>query len=171
MVRLAARHFPPKEVRWVRFPYHPRNKSRSRAEVARWAHNPKVGGSIPPSATNLNLVMRKLLLLFLLTLSSFTYSQKTEEYTDVPFEMYGVWRSVENEFLRISSDVNGNTRFQRVEGRKLLASGEIKRVGNELHIIRSDSKEEYDLMFMIRNGFMVITKPNSDRAWLWEKVQ
>ena len=116
--------------------------------------------------------MRKLLLV-LLFLGSFVYGQKKEkiEYVDVPFEMYGVWKSVENEFLRISSDINGNTKFQRVVGRKLLASGIIKRVENQLHIIRTDSREEYNLIFIIGNGNMVITKPNSDRAWLWEKVQ
>ncbi len=32
------------------------SKSRSRAAVARRAHNPKVGGSNPPFATNKNLV-------------------------------------------------------------------------------------------------------------------
>ena len=115
--------------------------------------------------------MKKLLAL-LLILSTFAYGQKKEkiEYVDIPFEMYGVWKSVENEFLRISSTINGTTRFQRVQGRRLLASGEIKRIGNQLHIIRSDSKEEYNLVFIIGNGNMVITKPNSDRAWLWEKV-
>lgn len=114
----------------------------------------------------------KKLLLVLLVLSSFAYGQKKEkvEYVDVPFEMYGVWQSVENEFLRITTDINGATKFQRVQGRRLLASGEIKRVDNELHIIRSDNRQEYNLVFIIRNGFMVITKPNSDRAWLWEKV-
>ena len=115
--------------------------------------------------------MKKLFTL-LFVLSTFAYGQKKEKikYVDVPFEMYGVWRSVENEFLRISSDLNGATKFQRVEGRRLLASGEIKRIGNQLHIIRSDSREEYNLVFIINNGNMVITKPNSDRAWLWEKV-
>jgi hypothetical protein len=114
----------------------------------------------------------KKLLVVLLVLSSFAYGQKKEKikYVDIPFEMYGVWRSVENEFLRISSNINGDTRFQRVVGRKLLASGVIKRVDNELHIIRTDSKERYNLIFMIRNDYMVITKPDSDRAWLWEKV-
>ena len=115
--------------------------------------------------------MKKLLAL-LLVLSTFAYGQKKEkiEYVDIPFEMYGVWKSVENEFLRISSTINGTTRFQRVQGRRLLASGEIKRIGNQLHIIRTDSEEEYDLIFILGNGNMVITKPNSDRAWLWEKV-
>ena len=115
----------------------------------------------------------KKLLLVLLFLGSFAYGQKNDkiEYVDVPFEMYGVWKSVENEFLRITSDMNGATRFQRVQGRRLLATGEIKRINNQLHIIRTDSREEYDLIFIIGNGNMVITKPNSDRAWLWEKVQ
>lgn len=115
----------------------------------------------------------KQLLLVLLSLSTFAYGQKKQkiEYVDVPFEMYGVWRSVENEFLRISSDINGVTKFQRVKGRVLLASGEIKRIDNQLHIIRTDKKDEYDLVFIIGNGNMVITKPNSDRAWLWDKVQ
>lgn len=116
--------------------------------------------------------MKKVLAL-LLVLSTFTYGQKKQkiEYVDVPFEMYGVWQSVENEFLRITTDINGATKFQRVQGRRVLATGEIKRINNQLHIIRSDSREEYDLIFIIGNGNMVITKPNSDRAWLWEKVQ
>lgn len=115
----------------------------------------------------------KKLLLVLLFLGSFAYGQKKEkiEYVDVPFEMYGVWKSVENEFLRITSNMQGATRFQRVKGRKLLASGEIRRTGNELHIIRSDKNDKYNLVFLLGSNTMVITKPNSTRAWLWEKVQ
>lgn len=114
--------------------------------------------------------MRKLLVL-LLVLSSFAYGQKEPEYTDVPFEMYGVWKSVENEFLKIYTTFEGTTEFQRVIGRRVVARGEIKRVDNQLRIIRSDNTEEYNLVFIIGNGNMVITKPNSDRAWLWDKVQ
>jgi hypothetical protein len=40
--------------------------SRSRAAVARRAHNPKVGGSIPPFATQERLRNRSLFLLFIL---------------------------------------------------------------------------------------------------------
>lgn len=114
--------------------------------------------------------MKKLLVL-LLVFSSFAYGQKEPEYTDVPFEMYGVWRSIENEFLKIYTNFEGETEFQRVVGRKLASRGIIKRVGNELHIIRKDTTETYHLIFAIGNGNMVITKPNSDKAWLWDKVQ
>ena len=113
--------------------------------------------------------MKKLLFLVFI-ISTFSYGQKVE-YTDVPFEMYGVWKSVENEFLKIYSDLDGKTLFQRVEGRKILAKGEIKRVGNELRILRSDNTDEYNLIFVIGNGNMVITKPRSDSAWLWDKIE
>ena len=116
--------------------------------------------------------MKKLLIL-LLALSTFTYGQKKEKikYVDVPFEMYGVWKSVENEFLKIYTTYEGTTEFQRVKGRRLLSRGEIKRVGNELHIIRTDNTDVYNLVFVLGKGNMVITKPKSDRAWLWEKIQ
>jgi hypothetical protein len=113
--------------------------------------------------------MKKLLFL-LLFISTFSYGQKVE-YTDVPFEMYGVWRSIENEFLKIYSDLDGKTVFQRVKDRTVLATGEIKRVGNELHILRSDNTEEYNLIFVLGESNMVITKPRSDAAWLWDKIQ
>jgi len=113
--------------------------------------------------------MKKLLLL-LFIVSTYTYSQEVE-YTDVPYEMYGVYRSVDNEFLKIYSNLDGKTLFQRVDGRKVVAKGEIKRVGNELRIIRLDYSDEYNLIFVIGNGNMVITKPRSDQAWLWDKIQ
>lgn len=113
--------------------------------------------------------MKKLILIVSVFLSSLVYSQESS-YTDIPFEMYGVWQSIDGEFVKIYSDITGGSYFQRVRGRTLLASGEIKRVGDELHIIRSDKKDEYNLLFVIGNGNMVITKPNSDQAWLWQRV-
>lgn len=113
--------------------------------------------------------MKKLFVL-LLVLSSFAYGQKKVDYTDVPFEMYGIWQSIDNEFLKIYSTIEGTTEFQRVVGRKVVAKGEIKRVGNELHIIRTDESDTYNLIFVVGNGNMVITKPRSDRAWLWQRL-
>ena len=49
---------------------------RDRAEVARWAHNPKVGGSNPPLATKLNKMITKgaiLTLLFMILLIATIY--------------------------------------------------------------------------------------------------
>lgn len=113
--------------------------------------------------------MKKLIFIISVLVSSLAYSQESS-YTDVPFEMYGVWQSLDGEFVKIYSTLDGGTYFQRVKGRAILASGEVKRVGNELHIIRSDRKEEYNLLFVVGNGNMVITKPNSDQAWLWNRV-
>jgi hypothetical protein len=113
--------------------------------------------------------MKKLILILSLLLCSFLYSQE-KIYTDVPFSIYGVWQNFDNEFVKIYTDLEGRTLFQRVKGREVLAVGEIKRVNDELHIIRNDIKDSYNLVFIARNNTLVIMKPRSDQAWLWQRV-
>lgn len=113
--------------------------------------------------------MKKVILILSVLLSSLVYSQESQ-YTDVPFTIYGVWQNLDNEFVKIYSNLEGKTLFQRVEGRKLIASGEIKRVDNELHIIRTDNNDSYNLVFVASSNVLVIMKPRSDQAWLWQRV-
>lgn len=114
--------------------------------------------------------MKKLIILLSVLLSSLVYSQESQ-YTDIPYELYGVWRNLDNEFVKIYSDLDGQTLFQRVKGRKIIAKGVIKRVDDELHIIRTDNNDTYSLAFIIGKTNMVITRPRSDRAWLWDRIQ
>lgn len=89
---------------------------------------------------------------------------------DVPFEVYGIWQSVDNEFLRVYRTEDGKAAFQRVSGRSIKAMGIIEFVDGEMHITRGDKKDEYSLAYFLGNDNMVIAKPNSNQAWLWSKV-
>ena len=109
--------------------------------------------------------MKKLILILSLVVGSLAFGQE-----DVPYKMLGVWQNLDNEFVKIYTNIDGNTFFQRVKGKTVIASGQIIRSGNEIHIVRSDKKDEYNLVFIIGDTNMVITKPRSDQAWLWNKV-
>ena len=109
--------------------------------------------------------MKKLILLFTLMVGSLAFGQE-----DVPFEVYGIWQSVDNEFLRVYRTEDGKAAFQRVSGRSIKAMGIIEFVDGEMHITRGDKKDEYSLAYFLGNDNMVIAKPNSNQAWLWSKV-
>ncbi len=118
----------------------------------------------------------KLLLLFVL-LSTLSYSQRTD-VTSVPEELFGIWQSNGedvNEFLEISSTLDGKATFIRKTSTKILAAGYIVSVINnenpkgQLRVQRVDTSLEYDLGYFIGNDTFVVTQPNSQQAWLWVK--
>ena len=118
----------------------------------------------------------KLVLLFVL-LSTLSYSQRTD-VTSVPEELFGIWQSNGedvNEFLEISSTLDGKATFIRKTSTKILAAGYIVSVINnenpkgQLRVQRVDTSLEYDLGYFIGNDTFVVTQPNSQRAWLWVK--
>ena len=109
--------------------------------------------------------MKKLILLFSLLVGSLAFGQE-----DVPFEVYGIWQSVDNEFLRIARGPDGQAIFQRINGREMKAMGTIKVIDGEMQITRGDKDDQYVLAYFIGNTTMVITKPRSSQAWLWNKV-
>tara|TARA_Y100000389_G_C17294840_1_gene429937 strand:+ start:401 stop:778 length:378 start_codon:yes stop_codon:yes gene_type:complete len=118
----------------------------------------------------------KLVLLFVL-LSTLSYSQRTD-VTSVPEELFGIWQSNGedvNEFLEISSTLDGKATFVRKTSTKILAAGYIVSVINnenpkgQLRVQRVDTSLEYDLGYFIGNDTFVVTQPNSQRAWLWVK--
>ncbi len=118
----------------------------------------------------------KLVLLFVL-LSTLSYSQRTD-VTSVPEELFGIWQSNGedvNEFLEISSTLDGKATFIRKTSTKILAAGYIVSVINnenpkgQLRVQRVDTSLEYDLGYFIGNDTFVVTQPNSQQAWLWVK--
>jgi len=118
----------------------------------------------------------KLVLLFVL-LSTLGYSQRTD-VTSVPEELFGIWQSNGedvNEFLEISSTLDGKATFIRKTSTKVLAAGYIVSVINnenpkgQLRVQRVDTPLEYDLGYFIGTNTFVVTQPNSTRAWLWVK--
>jgi len=114
--------------------------------------------------------MKKTILLLLMMLTfSVSHSQKIEELNEVPQELVGIWKSFENEFLRIG--LRGD--FQRVDGitRKVVSSGTIVVEGDRIKVYRQDIDDEYTLGYFINEQTFVVGKPrNPNRAWLFYKV-
>lgn len=102
--------------------------------------------------------------LFFILFSAISFAQSPE--------IYGLWANQEGEFVEISNN-NVFNRFRVIPETKkkdTLASGIIEYIGQELRIIRKDTIDDYNLCYYIGNETMVICKPRSNQAWLWQKV-
>ena len=109
--------------------------------------------------------MRKFLLFISLVVSSLTFGQE-----EVPYDALGAWYNMDGEILTINRDADKIV-FVRKNKTKVLATGEITIENGDMHINRYDNDDAYRLGFFIGNETMVITKPNSIRAWLWTRIQ
>ena len=110
--------------------------------------------------------MKKLILIFSLLVGSLAFGQE-----DVPYEMFGVWLNGDGEALQITRD-GDNVNFIRRSATTILATGTIKVVDSELHVIRRDKEDQYSLAYFVGKETMVIYKPRlKDRAWLWTRIQ
>ena len=105
--------------------------------------------------------MKKLIIFLLMT--SFCYTQNSQP---IPSELYGNWYNLDQELLIIQP----NETFTRRNTKGILASGKLELVDGELRVIRDDIKDEYNLLFYIGNTTLVITKPRSNKAWLFYKL-
>lgn len=113
--------------------------------------------------------MKKTILLLLSMLTFSVSNAQLEELNEVPQELVGIWKSFENEFLRIG--LRGD--FQRVDGvtRKVVSSGTIVVEGNRIKVYRQDIDDEYTLGYFINEQTFVVGRPrNPNRAWLFYKV-
>jgi len=107
--------------------------------------------------------MKKLIFLFLILGGSLAFGQEDL----IPQNIYGTWKSEGGEFLRIRY---GEIFERRGPDGKVLATGVIIFQNGEMHIERYDKKDDYDLAFFVNNTTMVISKPRTNKAWLWYKV-
>ena len=106
--------------------------------------------------------MKKTLLLLLFSIT--LYSQSPE--------IYGLWYNTEGEFVRIFQNDTFN-RFTVEAGTKkkiTVSTGTIEYVDKELPIVRKDTTDTYSLCYYIGNETMVVCRPRSQQAWLWQKI-
>jgi hypothetical protein len=109
--------------------------------------------------------MKKLIFLFTLVVSSLAFGQE-----EVPYDALGAWYNLDGEVLIISRKAEKIV-FVRKNATKILATGEITMDNGDMHINRYDTTDAYRLGLFIGNETMVITRPNSIRAWLWTRIQ
>ena len=114
--------------------------------------------------------MKKIVLLFLLLGGSLAFGQEDPipQEDTIPQNIYGIWKSEEGEFLRIQY---GEIFERRDLDGRILAAGKFKFINGEMHIERYDKEDEYNLVFFINYTTMVISKPRSNKAWLWHKLE
>tara|TARA_R110000803_G_scaffold2472_5_gene8418 strand:+ start:316 stop:663 length:348 start_codon:yes stop_codon:yes gene_type:complete len=113
--------------------------------------------------------MKKLLIILSFLVSNFIYSQTSlteDNYIDPNFP--GLWSNIiDDEFLTIN--LNGS--FVRTDiNKNLLASGVIKMMNHQLHIIRNDKQDKYNLIYSITGTTLVVIKPYSTEAWVFNKI-
>jgi len=106
--------------------------------------------------------MKKIIFLFLLV----NYNINAQSN-----DIYGLWFNQEKEFVRINQD---STFVRFITNNKEiipLASGKVYEEGGELRIVRKDTIGVYNLCYYIGNETMVICRPRSKKAWLWQKLR
>ena len=88
--------------------------------------------------------------------------------------LYGVWQeATEATFVKISTNSDFQSYFQRVYGRQVVSYGTLDSDGESvLNVNNQHSHEKYDLQYVFSPSgkTLVITKPNSDQAWVFFKV-
>lgn len=115
--------------------------------------------------------MKKVFLL-LLTLPFLLSFNKPVE---VAHDFYGIWRTMDNEFVQISINRDFEVVFRRVtQTNSLLSKGEILNAGEGTIQIQREypHNEVYtsDYVFSPSKKTLVIMKPNSDQAWVLERI-
>ena len=104
----------------------------------------------------------KLLLLLLFSLITFAQEQK----------IYGLWYNAEGEFVKIfqNNTFNRFTLEDNTRKKITLSTGTIEYVNKELRIVRKDTIDTYDLCYYIGHETMVVCRPRSQQAWLWQRL-
>jgi len=85
--------------------------------------------------------------------------------------IYGLWVNQEKEFVRINQD---STFVRFITNNKkiiTLALGKVYEKKGELRIVRIDTTDTYNLCYYVGNETMVICRPRSKKAWLWQKLR
>tara|TARA_B100001769_G_C21980851_1_gene527375 strand:- start:626 stop:958 length:333 start_codon:yes stop_codon:yes gene_type:complete len=108
--------------------------------------------------------MKKLILLLTL-LFTFT-TNNAQSSNDLDPTLYGYWMNIEGEVLLIQP----NNTFIRRTSTKIISTGRLEIVEDDLRVIRTDIEDEYSLGFHVRNNIFVVYKPRSTEAWLFTKI-
>ena len=123
----------------------------------------KIYGKILSFAQNLNPLktMKNFIISLTLFISSLSYSA-----IENPSNIYGYWLNNESEILLIQLDNS----FTRSDKYSVLAEGKLEFIDNKILVFRTDTDEEYILEYYLGNETLVVMKPFSDEAWLFNRI-
>lgn len=117
--------------------------------------------------------MKKVIILVAMLLTGFLCIAQ-EDLKTVPMELVGVWKNLDNEFLKI----NLYGQFKRVKPNGAIVSeGKIEITASEyflkqeIRVYRKDVDDHYSLGYVVNDNVFVVTKPHKPQeAWVFEKV-
>ena len=94
---------------------------------------------------------------------------------EVTHDFYGIWRTIDNDFIQISMNSDFQVVFKRIDKTRMLVSkGEILNAGSGTIQVQRDypKNETYtsDYVFSPSKKTLVIMKPNSKQAWVLERI-
>ena len=99
----------------------------------------------------------------LLMMSAYTFAQNTS--------VYGLWVSGTNEYVDIKEDNSFERYIFTNRVKQTLAKGTIKVVNKEIRVIRNDTLDDYKLCYYLGFETMVVCRPRSSSAWLFQKLR
>ncbi len=99
----------------------------------------------------------------LLMMSTYTFAQNPK--------IYGLWVSGTNEYVNIKEDNSFERYVFTNRVKQTLAKGTIKIIDKEIRVIRNDTLDDYKLCYYVGFETMVVCKPRSSRAWLFQKLR
>lgn len=105
--------------------------------------------------------MRKLVLSIMLLVSTLVFGQELA----CPGSLYGSYVSEEGEVLTI----NSMNEFTRIQNGEIVATGTLTCSEQEINVMRSNG-DQYGLIYFVGKLTLVITKPNSKQAWIWNRI-
>jgi|TARA_R110000796_G_scaffold92775_1_gene197156 hypothetical protein len=108
--------------------------------------------------------MKKLLLILTLLFTFITTNAQSS--VDLNPTLYGYWMNTDGEVLLIQT----NNTFVRRTSTKIISTGRLEIIEDDLRVIRTDIEDEYSLGFHVRNNIFVVYKPRSEKAWLFTKI-
>ena len=94
-----------------------------------------------------------------------------EESNDL--NLQGVWQeATQPEFVRIGS-YDMEMRFQRVEGKELVSHGTFTTEDGTMFVSNDFLNQNYELQYVFSPSgqTLVVTKPNSNQAWVFFRVR
>ena len=119
--------------------------------------------------------MKKLLLLLLALPFLFSMKPQLNE-RNVDHNIIGIWRSLNNDFVQITRNMDFEVTFQRISStRQLQAKGYItEAVEGNMQVERYYPKNESytsQYIFSPSGKTLVIMQPDGEHAWVFEKIQ
>ena len=110
--------------------------------------------------------------IYLILISFMAISSATVEDTTTVYSFLGKWKSFEGEIIKVKFNENNEVLFSRSFDNEIVSEGIIDVEKDFLVVTRKDTLTSYKLKYAFSTDTqtLVVMKPNSNQAWLLNRV-